>query len=220
MTMRRSITAALLAAAALVGPARGASASFLSITSPSPTLSPGQSETVSVQFTSTESFLLQAIDLAIAYDKTRFSVSNVQLGNLDSAATGFSLAVGFPASGVAGIGEVTTSAFTGTLGNQINLGTIGTLETFTLTVLPAAPAGVGSIINLQASFGNTFTAVYADANGDAIGLTPPPTNGFDPGIDALITVTPVPEPSSIALLGLGGAGLLGYALRHRRTIAA
>ena len=192
--------------------ARVASASFLEIVPQSLTLSPGDQVTVSVFFKSDVSFLLQATDLAVSYDSTRFSVSNVQLGSLDGAASGFSQTVGFPASGIPGIGEVTTSASTNTLGNQINPGDSGTLETFTLTVLATAPAGGGQII-IQEQFGNTHTSVEADANGRDIILVPPPTNSYNPTIDSTITV--VPEPSSLVLIGLGG-GLVAFNARLRK----
>jgi hypothetical protein len=38
---------------------------------------------------------------------------------------------------------------------------------------------------------------------------------FESGVDAMVQVTAVPEPSSIALAGLGVAGLAGAALRRR-----
>lgn len=39
---------------------------------------------------------------------------------------------------------------------------------------------------------------------------------FEAGVDAMVNVTAVPEPSSIALAGLGVAGLAGAALRRRK----
>ena len=190
-------------------PVCGASASMIQIVPSSSTLTAGQSETVSVVLTSTQSFLLQSTGLAISYDSSRFSVSDVQLGALSSSASGFAQVFGTPSSGTPGIGEVTIATYTGTLGNQISGSVtspvVGTLETFTLTALANAPTGGGQII-LQQSFENTVTAVYsADTSGNAIQLTPSPTNSYNPSIDSTVMVTgTVPEPSSLILLGLGG----------------
>ena len=161
-----------------------------------------------IQLTATESILLQEADIAIAYDNTRFAVSNVQPGTLNS---GFSLTVGFPASG-----EVTAKAVSSTPPN-LTPGTVGTIETFTLTALANAPLG-GSTgdLNLQASFGNTITAVYGDAFGDPIALTPSPSNGFDSIIDGTATV--VPEPSFSLVLMLGGISILQRKARHPVTV--
>ena len=225
LTGRLAALALALAVFALM-PARTSSASMLQIIPQTATLAPGQSTTVSVLFTSSVAFTLQSTDLAIAYDSTRFSVSNVQLGTLDPGPAngnpGFSQSVGMPSSGIPGIGELTTSAFfvaSGTtIGNPITPGQSGTLETFTLTALANAPAGGATgDINLQMQFGNTFTAVDADANGNDIVLSPPPTNGYDPGVDATITVgATVPEPSSILLMGLGGGFVTVTTLFRKR----
>jgi hypothetical protein len=195
-------------------PGQSASASFLSITPSTSTLQPGQSETISVQLTTTISVLLAATDLAVSFDSTRFSVSNIQLGTLDSAASGFSGTFVQPVAG-----EVTSSISTGTLGNQLNAGTVGTLETFTLTALSTAPAGNGQII-IQQSYGLTNTAVYDGNTGLAIALTPAPTNSYNNAIDGIVTVgSVVPEPSSLVLMGLGGLITATTLLRKKARLA-
>jgi hypothetical protein len=212
-------TAILFAAAILAMlPAQSTSASMLTIITPSPTLMPGQSETISVQFTytGTQSLLLGSANIEISYDNTRFSVSNIQLGSLDPNS---------PPTGDYNINEnmnYTTSGliYAGIDSDQyqttITTGTTGTLETFTLTALASAPLG-GNLgdINLLRNGATTITNV-TDQNNGPIVLTPAPTNGYDAGVDGTVVVgAAVPEPSSLILMGLGG-GLVVLTSRFRK----
>jgi hypothetical protein len=198
--------AMILALAVLVMlPARSASASLLQIIAPTPTLLPGQSETVSVQFTSTVNFSLGSADIEIAYDNTRFSVSNVALGTLDPG-PGYSITPNGNLGSNPGVVYAEIDASTPLA--SITTGQVGTLETFTLTALANAPAGGATgdlnLLANQTSGPGVSTAVY-DSNFNAIVLTPAPTNGYDVGVDTTVAV--VPEPSSLILVGLGGASI-------------
>jgi hypothetical protein len=215
-------SAAMILAVAILTmlPARSTSASQLQIIAPIPTLMPGQSETVSVQFTSTENFVLAAANIQISYDNTRFSVSNVQLGSLDTNTnTGYDYAIttnpltSNPGVIYAGIDSDQFPASIATLQS-------GTLETFTLTALANAPLG-GSPNNLallvkETSGAMVPTAVYDENTGNAIVLSPAPGS---PSNDATVTIAAaVPEPSSLILMGLGGGVVtLATVLRKRKA---
>jgi hypothetical protein len=210
MTAPRSLVrsgATVLAVAVLaMMPARGSSASMIDIVPLGPTfLLPGGSETISVRFTS--SFLIQcsqatAADIDIAYDSTRFMATNVQLGTLDRG-NGFSII-----TGPTNAGHVVSSISATSAGNSVPAGGSGTLETFTLAVLAAAPpGGAFGDINLPTTSGNSRTDVFTDPNSGAnLTLTPAPTNGFDPTLDGteMVVNTAVPDPSFFILMGLGG----------------
>ena len=206
---RRAIAIRWLAPALLIlSTAQEGMASFISITPPSSTLAPGASETISVAFTSTQDFTLQSTSFALVFDTTRFSanVASFRPGNLISGSSSFTLDP---------FGHIWGGSTLPAGGNPLTAGQFGTLMTFTLTALANAPAGSGQI-NLLASF-NIGTNITTGINGGAITLSPAPTDGFDPAIDATVTVTAgaVPEPSSLALCGLGGLAALGYASRRR-----
>ena len=72
-TAARLATRALALAVLVLAPAASGRASFINVVPTSLTLAPGDSTTVTIQFTSTESFFLQSSDLAIAYDSSGLS---------------------------------------------------------------------------------------------------------------------------------------------------
>jgi hypothetical protein len=86
-------------------------------------------------------------------------------------------------------------------------------EHFTFEIAAAANVGAyGVLLELTPEGSSTFTAsdpfllVFNRGLGAA---------EFESGVDAMVNVTAVPEPSSIALAGLGVAGIARAALRRR-----
>jgi hypothetical protein len=185
---------------------RTASATMIQLVASSPTLAPGASETISVLLTpsgTTASFQLTSADLDIQFDTSRFSISNVQLGSLDPSSATFTL-------GSSVNSNVLVSSIYANNGTGSPVTSAGTLETFTITALSNAPLG-GGALQFLASSGNSHTDVYQDNSGNQIVLSPAPVNGvYDSNIDTTVTVTntAVPEPSSLILMGLGGASIV------------
>lgn len=84
---------------------------------------------------------------------------------------------------------------------------------FYFSVPSAADAGAyGVLLQLTPAGASTFTASdpFLIVLNRGLGA-----EDFEAGVDAMVNVTAVPEPSSIALAGLGVAGLAGAALRRR-----
>jgi hypothetical protein len=125
-------------------------------------------------------------------------------------------------------------------GLGLNLFWQGSLSSVTGTDGPVTNGfSLGGATDLDGSFHEHFTfEIAAEAEVGAYGvlleLTPAGSSTFDKsnpfllvfnrdlgtaefeaGVDAMVQVTAVPEPSSIALAGLGVAGLAGVALRRR-----
>ena len=85
---------------------------------------------------------------------------------------------------------------------------------FVFEMAASAPMGAyGVLLELTPAGLSTFTKSDPFLLVFNRGLTDP--QQFEAGVDAMVQVTAVPEPSSIALAGLGVAGLAGAALRRR-----
>jgi hypothetical protein len=209
----RFAAALLLLAVFALMPSQSASAAFIQLSAQTPTVMPGQTDVITVTFYNYDftagpsdpspAFNLYGGGLAISYDKTRFTVSNVVAGNLNGLAEGFLFVPNATTSG-----EVTSSFASS--GTPIAAGQVGTLETFTLTALSTPGAGA---INLQQSFSATNTELDNDTG--VVTLSPAPG---DARLNTSVTVIgPVPEPSSLVLMGLGG-GLITLATRFRKKM--
>ncbi|NQV25187.1 MAG: VCBS repeat-containing protein [Rhodopirellula sp.] len=140
----------------------------------------GDTVTVPVNLEVTEpgGITISGTDIALSYDATKFLISNVTLGNL---LPGFSQV---PNTSTAGTLFYTASSATGT--SNLAQGTIGTLFTVDFTVLAGATPGE-SAINLRASSGGTFTAVF-DNDLEELVLSPAPTNGDADLVDGLFII--------------------------------
>jgi PEP-CTERM motif len=77
----------------------------------------------------------------------------------------------------------------------------------------AGVTGTGSVMAGVDLFDNSFNPFADTFETDNGGLSGTLTYTFTP------TVTTVPEPSSLTLLGIGGVGLVGYGWRKRRATA-
>ena len=84
---------------------------------------------------------------------------------------------------------------------------------FDFELSSGAPVGAyGVLLELTPAGSSTFTKSDPFLIVFNRGLADP---AFEAGVDAMVEVTAVPEPSSVALAGLGVAGLAGAALRRR-----
>jgi hypothetical protein len=190
---------------------------MIQLVAASPTLVPGTSETISVYVNPTATFTLTSADLDIQFDSTRFSVSNVQLGTLDSDTSVYTLVTNAPPPSNVLISSISETGN----GTPTTVTASGTLETFTLTALANAPTG-GGAIQFLASSGTSHTDVFETSAGGPLVLSPAPVNGvYNSIIDTTVTVS-VPEPSSFLLMGLGGASIMlrsRFRKRAQRTAA-
>jgi len=167
-----------------------------------------------------------AISGTITYGSS-FFVSAPVTGTLDLTATSMVAAV--PAFGVQGgfSGTLTIADGSHTItvtfsGYQLNVGSgSATLQT----------ALSGSTTSISANFGNNSFSQPETLSLSLTGLAPnaPGAGSFgfanftgnDSGnTSASLTIASVPEPSSLAIAGIGALGLIGYGLRRRKALGA
>ena len=117
------------------------------------------------------------------------------------------VAAGSPGSSAIGVLDATTGAFQSSLNDSAHLLTPGGLA-------------VGSNGNLfAASYGNSRIVSYTVTGGGTLAFN---SSFTAPGLSGPIylAVLAVPEPSSVALMGIGAFGLAGFALRRKSRSAA
>jgi len=148
---------------------------------------PGETITVPVNLTVTEAsgISVSGFDLAIQFDATKFTVSNLRMGSLVSPPiTSHSFNTSTP-----GVIRATASIDTGP---ALAFNSSGAIYLFDLTVNAAASEGP-SKINLLANFSGTVTGV-TDNDINSLTLNPLPTNGENDEVDGLITIGAVASP--------------------------
>jgi hypothetical protein len=146
----------------------------------------GQTVSVPVQVEVTEAagITISGLDVAISYDASLFSVSNVRAGTLltDNDQSPFSV---FANTSTPGQLLVTASSSLGT--STLAQGTSGDVFLIDFTVLPTAAAGA-STINLLANSSGLVTGIADNDLSDLV-LSPAPTNGANDSVDGLFTIT-------------------------------
>jgi hypothetical protein len=105
------------------------------------------------------------------------------------------------------VATMNTISFTGTLSGTVAVATSTASVHFHS---PLTQTLDGFVFNIASADGGTPGTVF---------LSPTTTNGGTTTIVGLVTAPAVPEPSSIALLGISIPALLGLALRHRMKAA-
>lgn len=212
---RRLSRAATLAAATIalcVALPSFSSAAFISIAKDL-TIAPGETLTVPVTVTndSSQAIDILNIDIYIAFDNTLITVSNLTKGPFTSS---FNAALVIDSA----LGQINTTQDTAVAASLAANSSAVVLSFDVVALASFSTPGLSTALNIMARQNGVSTNI----NEGGITLNPAPTNNPDDAVDGLITVRGggggvIPEPSSIALVGLGLAGLGGFALRRRRS---
>jgi len=111
--------------------------------------------------------------------------------------------------------EISGGSFTSSfvsVGDNSNTSTLG----------PATPPGTQTpaVTTLNGSSSVAFTAVPTYALDQVLTFTFSGAGQISISSDATTTFAAVPEPSSMAIAGLGALGMIGYGLRRRKALGA
>jgi hypothetical protein len=127
-----------------------------------------------------------------------------------------------PGSSLLTIGSVTVPANSGFADHTLSAPSAFTLQANTTYWLEAESGGPLAV-DWAVTFSTTTTGPgtlgsWANAADPSVRWFPVPSGPLQLEVDSP-EVAAVPEPSGLALLGLGGAGLLGWRVRRRRAAA-
>lgn len=181
------------------------------------TATAGQTVTVPINLGSiASSFSLDSYQLIVSYDGNFFdtpSSSSFQLGTLTT---------GTSYSGLDNV-DATNKYFTilrSNVSNPVTLTTSssGSLMTFSIPVKSSATPGSSGFLNILASQGASNTEI--------ITLSGAPDNiKFSPAlgsssINGLVSINPVPEPSTLIMAGMAFAGLALIGKKRRKNVTS
>ncbi|MCH8921533.1 MAG: hypothetical protein IIA67_00115, partial [Planctomycetes bacterium] len=149
----------------------------------------GATVTVPVNLLVTEpsGVTVSGMNLAIAYDHTKFTVDNFRMGSLLGEGFAFSTNTSTP-----GIIRVTLAT---DFGPDLAFGDVGPVFEFDFTVYAGAATG-GSTINLLQNFSTTVTQV-TDNDINELTLVPAPTNADSDSVDGLFTIDDAVVPADL-----------------------
>ncbi len=133
---------------------------------------------VNLLVTATTGITVSGMDIAIAYDESKFTVGNFRVGSL--LGTGFAFAANTATPGIIRI------TFSKDTGPTLVLNEVGSVFEFDLTVDDDA-ANSGSAINLLQNFSTTVTQV-TDNDIKELTLVPAPTNAESDSADGFFTI--------------------------------
>jgi hypothetical protein len=188
--LRRALVA--FAVAALLGSASDARAGIVFSFSTTPSIAVDPQATTTVFYTGNAGSSETTTDIKVGFiDLTAPTGS----GGVASGPIDWEVAITDTASGF-------SDTFTLSLTLTGSVTTTSSFLTFTWTTVDGGPKQIGNNIY-------TVTAKFVDVP------TIQSSGPVQGSLTATVTATPIPEPSTVVMAGLGGLGLLGTAVRRR-----